>query len=378
MMNNVEKILADLIAFRTDGSREGGQACVNYICQILQDNGVLFKRIASPDGKTENIIAGVNVQELKNIKTGLVLSGHIDTVSVNAKDWDTNPFAATRVNGLIYGRGTVDMKYFAAVVLSLVSELKETGYPVFLLFSADEETTVEGIRQLTSFMQMRNIRPQFALVGEPTNFDLCVANKGYCGYTTVVKGVSAHSSHPECGVNAIYAAAKIIEEVEKLNAYYMPLGTTLNVGVVSGGVQRNSIPSEASFDWEIRFSEEAHKAEIMQKIEELHQRMVEETEHLFIKILVRESLPAFERQTVSRITEVARSLLSTTVLTLPIATEAGFLQKLGIDTLICGAGDEKLAHSSSEHIKAEDLTKYRDFLIRFLKEMKMVVKNQEN
>lgn len=369
MSKNVENILSDLIAIRTDAQEKGCQECVDYICDILQKNDILFKRVVSTDGRIENVIAGINVHEFKNIRTGLVFSGHIDTVGVNSKDWDTNPFVATNINGLIYGRGTVDMKFFPAVLLSMINELKQMDYPIFLLFTADEETTVDGIRTLTSFMQMRNIRPKYALLGEPTNFDLCVANKGYCGFSTIIKGLSAHSSRPDCGVNAIYVGAQIIAEIEKINNEYMSLGTTLNVGVVTGGVQRNSIPSEASFDWEIRFSDEKHKVDIMERIEELHRKLINSREHLYIRILERENLPVFSRMDDSRIVNVAKNILSTNIITLPLATEAGFLQKLGIDTLICGAGDEKLAHSSSEHIKVTDLHKYRNFLLKFICEM---------
>lgn len=70
------------------------------------------------------------------------------------------PFAATNVNGVLYGRGVVDMKYFIAEVLSVLDDLKHVGYPVFLLFSSDEETTVEGIRKLMEFLSMRNIRTE--------------------------------------------------------------------------------------------------------------------------------------------------------------------------------------------------------------------------
>ena len=366
-MTNIEKILSDLIAIRTDALGRSNKECVDYICRILSENGILFRRVAHAGGQCESVIAGVNVQELKNIKTGLVLSGHMDTVGVNPKDWDTNPFVATSLNGRIYGRGTVDMKYFIAVVLSVLSELKEVGYPIFLLFSADEETEVEGIRVLTSFLQMRNICPKYALVGEPTNFEVCVSSKGYCGYTTVVKGVSAHSSRPDLGVNAIYAVAQIVSEIEKYNMQYMASDTTLNVGIISGGVQRNSIPSEASFDWEIRFSEEKHKNEISNKIQQLQSKLSQTYGHLYVRTEVRENLPAFERIEKSKAVEIAQSILNTDVLTLPVATEAGFLQKIGIDTIVCGAGDVKLAHTSSENIKVTDLERYKEFLLKYVK-----------
>lgn len=181
--------------------------------------------------------------------------------------------------------------------------------------------------------------------------------------------MSTHSSRPDLGVNAIYAAAKFALKLEELNGMYSLQGTTLNVGVINGGIGRNSVPGETVLDWEIRFLEERHQAEIFQKIEEFQKELSQGVNGLYIYTEAKEVLPAFERHDNSKIVDAASRVLGTEVLTLPIATEAGFLQKLGIETLICGAGDEKLAHSSSEHIKISDLAKYRDFLVRFVREI---------
>ncbi len=363
-----EDILRDLIALRTDGTGSNKQ-CVDYICNLLEQHNILFKRLPNPDGIKENIIAGVNVQRLKNVDTGLILSGHMDTVGVNQKDWDTNPFKASDINGSIYGRGAVDMKYFIAVTLSLLPKFKETGLPIFLLFSCDEETEVQGIRVLTSFLEVRNICPRFALVGEPTHFDICTANKGYMGYTTIVKGLSAHSSSPNLGCNAAYIAAKIISKIEDLNRQYAKTGTTLNVGVVSGGEGRNSIPSEVTLDWEIRYFEQAHKAQILQQLEDIRTQLRQSYPQAYISVHEKENLPLFEERKDSKISEIIGKILKTKTMTMPHATEAGFLQQLGIDTVICGAGDERLAHTSSEHIEKTDMLKYGDFLLSLIQEI---------
>lgn len=374
-MTQVEEILNNLISIKTDNNSVSNKNCVDYICSILESNGVLYKRILNQDGINENIIAGINIQSFKNINTGLVLSGHMDTVGVNIKDWDTNPFQATNINGAVYGRGTVDMKYFLAVSLSLIPELKKSGMPIFFLFSSDEETDVNGIRTLTRFLEMRNIHPKYALVGEPTHFDVCIASKGYMGYTTTIKGISAHSSCPELGTNAVYIAAKIVAKIEELNAIYCTQGTTLNVGVISGGEGRNSIPSEVLVDWEIRYFQELHKSEILKEMENLRKDLLKEYNSSYIFLETKENLPSFEQKNNSSIVNTAQNILKTKTLTLPHATEAGFLKSIGIETIICGAGDEHLAHTSTEHILISDLLKYRDFLYRFVQEIQKDIKH---
>ncbi len=357
-----EEILMDLIGLRTDDKVNGNKVFVDYVCDILQKSNVRFKRLPNPDGKKENIIAGINIEGFKNIDSGIVFSGHMDTVGANIKDWDTNPYVATCINNAIYGRGAVDMKYFIAAALASITGFKKIEMPIFFLFTCDEETEVMGIEVLTNFLQMRNIRPQYALVGEPTNFNLCVSNKGYIGFRTVIKGIAAHSSCPDLGVNAAYIAAKFVSKIEELSEEYITKGTTLNVGVISGGEGRNSIPSEIVLDWEIRYFEQAHKIEILSKINELEKSLNQQYKNSFIRSETKESLPVFERRENSHLIKIAKNILETNISTMPHATEAGYLQKLGIDTLICGAGDERLAHSSSEHIDIADIKKYEFFL----------------
>ena len=71
-MTNVEKILCDLISIRTDNTLVGNKSCVDYICSILNNNNILFKRIPNYNDEKENIIAGVNIQSLKNIDSGII------------------------------------------------------------------------------------------------------------------------------------------------------------------------------------------------------------------------------------------------------------------------------------------------------------------
>ena len=369
-MDNVESILSYLISFRTD---KDNKACVDYVCDILCKNEILFKRIKCLNGTAENIIAGINITEFKNINTGLILSGHLDTVGVNIKDWLTNPFKATKIDGNIYGRGTIDMKYFIAVILSILSDLKKVGYPIFLLFSGDEETTVRGICQLQTFLKKNNILPKYAIVGEPSNFELCIANKGYYGYTTKIKGVAGHSCCPDKGVNAIYAASHIISEIEKLYQKYICKQITLSVGAIRGGVQRNSIPDEVSFDWDIRFFEEKYKNEILEQLTLTQEKLSKQYQQLSIEIINKESLPAFRNKTDSLLLKTAKSISEAIVSTSLIATEAGFLQEMGIDTLICGAGKYQLAHTSTEHIKETELYDYRDFLLKLVTKVKSII-----
>lgn len=366
-----QEILMDLIRLRTDDKVANNKLFVDYVVDILQKNDIRYKRLPNMDGN-ENIIAGINIESFKNINSGIAFSGHMDTVGANVKDWDTDPFVASQINNVIYGRGTVDMKYFIAVLLAAIPKLKKINMPIFFLLTCDEETQVQGIEVISNFLQMRNIHPQYALIGEPTNNHLCVANKGYLGFRTVVKGIAAHSSMPEIGVNAAYIASKFVVKIEEISQQYISKGTTLNVGVITGGEGRNSIPSEISIDWEIRSFEQKHQTAILEQIALVEQELMTTYKNSFISTETKESLPVFERKDNSTIVQVAQNILKSDTKTMPHATEAGFLQRIGIDTLICGAGDEELAHSSSEHIDIADIQRYEHFIIRLAQELSVL------
>ncbi len=365
-MLTIETILKNLIKIRTDDKTKSNSDCVDFICSILEHHRVCYEIVPTPDTPLNNIVAGINVATLKDINTGVVLSGHMDTVGADPNKWASNPFLAVEKDGLIYGRGTIDMKHFIAITLALIPEIQKTNKPVLLAFSCDEETDAMGIRALSAFFKERNIVPQYALIGEPTGFDLCIANRGYAGYVTTINGVSCHSSTPDLGTNALYIAAKIATKIEELNHVYTPKGATLNVGMITGGQCRNAVAGQAKIDWEIRYEQECVYGEIQKQLEQVYVELKQMYPKARITTSEIEKLPAFENNKSTVITQIAQSILETKTRTLPYATEAGFFQKMGIETLVCGAGDEKLAHTDTEHVAVADLNKYVTFLIAFL------------
>ncbi|STY58948.1 Acetylornithine deacetylase [Mannheimia haemolytica] len=111
---------------------------------------------------------------------GLLLAGHTDTVPFDEGKWRFNPFQLTEKAGKLYGLGTADMKGFFAFVVEVVSQLDLTQIkkPIRILATADEETTMLGAR---TFAQHSHIRPDCAIIGEPTSLKPIRAHKGHIG-----------------------------------------------------------------------------------------------------------------------------------------------------------------------------------------------------
>lgn len=133
---------------------------------------------------------------------GLLLAGHTDTVPFDDGRWTRDPFTLTEHDNKLYGLGTADMKGFFAFILDAlrdvdVSKLKK---PLYILATADEETSMAGARY---FAETTQLRPDCAIIGEPTSLQPVRAHKGHISTAVRVLGQSGHSSDPARGVNAI-------------------------------------------------------------------------------------------------------------------------------------------------------------------------------
>ena len=180
---------------------------------------------------------------------GLLLAGHTDTVPFDEGRWTFDPFTLTEQAGKLYGLGTADMKGFFAFVVDVVSrlDLSQTRKPIRILATADEETTMLGAR---TFAQHSQIRPDCAIIGEPTSLVPIRAHKGHMGEAIRITGKSGHSSDPDRGINAIElmheATGHLLKMRDELktryrNDFFKVPYPTMNLGNIHGGDAINRI-----------------------------------------------------------------------------------------------------------------------------------------
>ena len=139
----VVKICQDLIRIPSVNFGEGKgdeRAVAEYVVASLAEVGIAAKIYESAPNRC-NVIA--NIEGADPSRPGLVVHGHIDVVPANAADWSVDPFAAEIRDGMIWGRGAVDMKNVDAMILAIVRKWARTGYKpprnIVLAFFADEE-----------------------------------------------------------------------------------------------------------------------------------------------------------------------------------------------------------------------------------------------
>jgi acetylornithine deacetylase/succinyl-diaminopimelate desuccinylase-like protein len=139
----VVKICQDLIRIPSVNFGEGKgdeKAVAEYVVASLAEVGIKATIYESAPNRC-NVIA--NIEGADTSRPGLVVHGHIDVVPANAADWSVDPFGAEIRDGMIWGRGAVDMKNVDAMILAIVRKWARTGYKpprnIVLAFFADEE-----------------------------------------------------------------------------------------------------------------------------------------------------------------------------------------------------------------------------------------------
>ena len=182
----------------------------------------------------------------------VVIDVHLDTVAVSHMTDD--PFDGRVENDRVYGRGSVDTKATFAIVLDVLSQLKQEGRrpgpTVHLVGTVSEEMGgLLGARHLANRLQHDGHDVARMVIAEPTLCAPVHGHKGGVGLEICVHGHAAHSSRPELGANAISAAARIIAalDAEQVRLEQTEAATavgrgTLSVTEIGGGVARNIIP----------------------------------------------------------------------------------------------------------------------------------------
>jgi acetylornithine deacetylase/succinyl-diaminopimelate desuccinylase-like protein len=142
----------------------------------------------------------------------LLYDGHMDVVGAgDLSAWQRDPFAAEIANGLLYGRGTVDMKGALAAMVYGAKMLLDHDVPLhgdLYLAGVVQEEPCEGLG-VRVLIEEEGLRPDYVLIGEATSLQLSRGQRGRMEVKVTAHGRSCHASAPERGENAIYSAAEI-------------------------------------------------------------------------------------------------------------------------------------------------------------------------
>lgn len=370
-------LLERLIAFDTTSDRSN-LPLIHFVRDLLAEQGIEATLVPSACGEKANLYATIGPKD----RPGVMLSGHTDTVPVTGQAWSSDPYRLTAKGQHLYGRGTADMKGFLAAVLAAVPAMAsaELAAPIHLAFSHDEEVGCLGVRSLLEAMRRFRVRPAACVVGEPTSMRLATAHKGKLSGRIEVTGRACHSGMAPEGINAIQAAAPLIQWFAETAAAKAELGpfdtrfaiphTTLQLGTIAGGTALNIVPAQCRFDFEVRNvpgeDPEALLAPLKAEIARLDAELKARHPEAGVTLMWLGDYPGLAMAEESELVELILSLLAEPGHErIGFGTEAGLFQReLGISTLVCGPGSMAQGHQPDEYVTLEQLGRCEAFLAR--------------
>lgn len=169
---------------------------------------------------------------------------HVDTVPFGS-GWQRAPLSGDVIDGLLHGRGSVDMKGGLAAAADTLAWAHGEGIEVGLLLTSDEELGALGAEEAAASL---SLDPGLVIIPEATDNKYSRGHRGAAWFTAIAHGRSAHGSTPAAGINAIRLLSdKLISVLDSFpSATDDYLGSdSANIGMISGGSARNMVPDEA-------------------------------------------------------------------------------------------------------------------------------------
>ena len=367
--------LAQTLVRMNTVSANSNLALIHFIRDELDALGVGSRLTYNADRTKANLFATLG----EGKPSGIILSGHTDTVPWDGQDWSVDPLSAMVKDGRLYGRGSADMKAFIAIALAHAPLFlsSDTPFAVHFAFSYDEEVGCFGVKELIADMRDAGIAPLACIVGEPTSMVPAIAHKGVYRYKCCVRGKEAHSSLTPMSVNAIEMAARVVGKVRDMGEAFereepryegfdVPFSTT-SVGQFHGGIADNVVPRDAEFRYEFRdlptANAQAMQAEVValgRALERAMKRVTPEAGFSFETIC---EIPSFLGSAGDAVTRLAQRLSGEAGTTLvAFGTEAGLFKQSGIPTVVCGPGSINQAHQPDEFVSLDQLARCEAFM----------------
>ena len=367
---DVIPILKKLIQIKTENPPGNTLEAIEYIKDIFQTNGIEIKIQEYAEDRA-NIIAYYGEGD-----GTVILTGHLDTVpSGDQTKWQYPPFAAKEYEGKIYGRGAADMKGADAALIAVLIALKKNNIKlkkrIIFLGTSDEEIGMDGAKAAKEDGIMEGC--EFVLIGEPTELQAGVAEKGTLWIKIKVFGTSAHGSTPHLGVSAIEGAVTLIPKMREVIPEFTHkiMGkSTLNIGKITGGTLINVVPEYCEFRCDYRLVSDKLRNEVKNKIEALIDDFNRQGPSR-AEIEIIHEIPTIElnqeNEIVKFLKQKATDLGKDRVIGLNYGTDGAMLiPKYNVPFLIMGPGKLNQLHVTDEYTEKQEVIDYANIVYHAL------------
>jgi putative selenium metabolism hydrolase len=322
----------------------------------------------------------------------LLFNAHMDTVGVtDPGEWRYDPYGGVIQNGVLHGRGSVDMKgplaamAYAAALVQTQAERLNGG--LTLAFVVQEEPC-EGLA-MRVLVEEEGLRPDWVILGEPSDLQLCRGHRGRVMLKVTVQGRSSHGSQPHLGQNAVYFAAGLIFSIQLMEFPTDPLlgpGSIALTRIESSGPSLNAVPDRCTFYLDRRLTLGETVSGALAQVEALIARetllaAVEITDYTATSYTgyqchQQESFPAWVLNDGHPMMATFKQSAAAILGSAPPVTHWDFstdgvytMGEAGIPTLGFGPGDPSLAHTSNEHVRVKDIWRATEVYAAFAMDM---------
>lgn len=300
----------------------------------------------------------------------ILLGPHLDTVGID--NMTIPPFSGEIRDGKIWGRGASDTKGpMAAMLMGLKNNqaiLRDLPVAVDFVAFMGEEVSQHGSKH---FAKHHAAEYAFAIVGEPTSMKVVHITKGSVWATLTASGISVHSSQPEKGDNAILKLSRALIALQetlapRLASYdHEILGhSTMNIGVISGGLAANVVPNLATAQIDIRQTPSLYFAGgALQLLRETIAEL-----RLPIDVTYAHENPPMETDEENPyIQKLLAAAPGTELAGAPWFSDAAHLSAAGLPAICIGPGSIVQAHTKDEFIEIEKLLEGEQFFTNFIR-----------
>jgi acetylornithine deacetylase/succinyl-diaminopimelate desuccinylase len=221
---------------------------MEHVKKILNKKGIHVQTLGSEERPI--VYAYINPDGEKQ----LIFNGHLDVVQIAKPDaWTKEPWKPIVEDGKIYGRGSSDMKASCAVMIHLLEILQEMNLPLCVgvhLVPDEEKGANAGSKILVEKILNGELRrPDYVVIGEQSNLQVRVAERGMFGYQVKFYGRAAHTAASRVtGINAIAKASKGVLALEHhIDKFHEWIGHPMqSVNIIQGGAITNQVPAECT------------------------------------------------------------------------------------------------------------------------------------
>ncbi len=299
----------------------------------------------------------------------LCFAGHTDVVPPGAlEEWDSDPFEPRFSDGLMYGRGTADMKGSLAAMIVALEQFVEAhpdhdGSLAMLITSDEEGPADDGTLKVVEALTARDEKIDMCVIGEPSSHErfgdmVRIGRRGSLSGLLTVRGVQGHVAYPQLADNPIHRFAPVLHELQATewdsgNDWFPPTSfQVVNIAASAGAV--NVTPGELSVRFNFRYSTEWTHEQLRERVHAIF-----DAHEIDYELAWRLSGAPFLTEPCSLVDSVVSAVQEVTGLTPELSTGGGtsdgrFISPAGAAVVELGPVNASI-HKVNEHVSLEDI-----------------------